>query len=103
MVLVLRRCIRIIYMRTALYLIPSLLWSVLIRVELRNCPLPGTKTFGLLPLSYVVYPINMPVVKINHYKTVSFTHFTYSITSRITRLRSGSLQHNYIYYCIIFL
>ena len=24
----------------------------------------------------------------------------YIYTSRITRLRSGSLQHNYIYYCI---
>ena len=33
-----------------LYLIPLLLWLVLIHVELRNCPVPGTKTFGLLPL-----------------------------------------------------
>ena len=35
-------------MRIALYLISLLLWLVLIHVELRNCPVPGTKTFGLL-------------------------------------------------------
>ena len=48
--LVLRRCLRIISVSTAIYLIPSLLWFVLIHVELRNCPVPGTKTFGPLPL-----------------------------------------------------
>ena len=43
MVLVLRRCLRIISGMTALYVIPSLLWLVLIQVELGNCPVPGTK------------------------------------------------------------
>ena len=42
MVLVLRRCLRILSVRTILYLIPSLLRLVLIHVELRNCPVPGT-------------------------------------------------------------
>ena len=57
MVLVLRRCLRILYVRTALYIISSLLWLVLIYVELRNCPVLDTKTFGLLPLCSVMYPI----------------------------------------------
>ena len=56
MVLVLRRCLQILSVRTALYLISSLLWLVLIHVELRNCPELGTKTFGILPLCSVTYP-----------------------------------------------
>ena len=50
-------CLRILSVRTTLYLIPMLLWLVLIHVELRNCPVPGTKPFGLLPLCSVVNPI----------------------------------------------
>ena len=57
LVVVLRRCLRIISVRTAIYLIPSLLWLVIIHVELRNCPVPGTQTFGPLPLCSVVNPI----------------------------------------------
>ena len=41
----------------ALYIIPLLLWLVLIHAELRNCPVLGTNTFGLLSLFSVVYPI----------------------------------------------
>ena len=44
MVLVLRRCQRILSPRTSLYIIPSLLWLVLIHVDLRNLPVSGTKT-----------------------------------------------------------
>ena len=53
MVLVLRRCLRILSVRTALCLIPSLLWLVLIHAELRNCPVPGTiiRMTILFPLS----------------------------------------------------
>ena len=47
----------IISVRTALYITPSLLWLVLTHVELRNCPVPGTKTFGPLPLCSVENPI----------------------------------------------
>ena len=79
MVLVLLRCLRIISVRIALYIIPSLLWLVLIHVELGNCPVPGTKTFGPLPLCSVVNPIKYSMVKIPHYNTVSFTHFANSI------------------------
>ena len=43
MVLVLRRCLRILSVRTALCIIPSLLWLVLIHVELGNCPVPGAR------------------------------------------------------------
>ena len=57
MVLVLRHCLRIMSVRTTLYLISSLLWLVLIHVELRNCLVLGTTTFGLLPLCSVMYPI----------------------------------------------
>ena len=39
-----------------------------------------------------------------HQSTPGLHSFTkLSFTSRITRLRSGSLQHNYIYQCILFL
>ena len=38
MVLAFQRCRQILSVRTALYLIPSLLWLVLIHVELGNCP-----------------------------------------------------------------
>ena len=63
MVLVLRRCLRILSVRIALYLIPLLLWLVLIHVELRNCPVPGT-TFGLLPLcSHLIFPwLKSPII-----------------------------------------
>ena len=44
MVLVLRRCQRILSARTSLYIIPSLLWLVLIHVDLRNLPVSGTQT-----------------------------------------------------------
>ena len=57
LVLVLRRCLRIISVRTALYIILSLLWLVILHVELRNCPVPGTKTCGPLHLCSVVNPI----------------------------------------------
>ena len=57
MVLVLRRCLRILSVRIALYLIPSLLWLVLILVELGNCHVPGTQMFGPLPQCSVVNPI----------------------------------------------
>ena len=52
MVLVLQRCLRILYVRIAQYIIPSLLllFDFLIHVELRNCPVPGTNTFGPLHL-----------------------------------------------------
>ena len=43
--------------RGSIYLILLRLWLVLIHVELRNCPVPGTKTFGPLPLCSVVRPI----------------------------------------------
>ena len=56
MVLLFRRCLRVLSVRIALYLISLLLWLVLIHVELRNCPVPSTKTVGLLPLFSVVYP-----------------------------------------------
>ena len=69
----LRHYPQILSVKTTLYLIPPLLWLVLIHIELR----PGTTTFGLLHLCSVVYPM----VKIPHYNTVSFTHFTYSIKS----------------------
>ena len=60
MVLVLRHCQHILSVKTTLYLIPSLLWLVLIHVELRNCPIPGTTTVGLLPhvlcsVSHLIY------------------------------------------------
>ena len=57
MVLVLQRCLRIPSVRIALYLLPLLLWLVPIHAELRNCPVLGTTTFGILPLCSVVYPI----------------------------------------------
>ena len=38
MVLVLRRCLRILSVMTVLYIIPSLLWLVIIHIELINCP-----------------------------------------------------------------
>ena len=47
-VIVLRRCQRISDVMTALYIIPSLLWLVLIHVELRNCHVLGTTIVGLL-------------------------------------------------------
>ena len=61
MVLVLRRCLRIISVMTALYLISSLLWLVLIPVELRNCPLLGNKnvwssTPVLCSVSHLIFP-----------------------------------------------
>ena len=56
MVLVLRHCQQILSVKTTLYLIPALLWLVLTHVELRNCPVLGTETVGLLPLCSVVYP-----------------------------------------------
>ena len=37
MLLELRRCLRILSVRSALYVISSLFWLVLIHVELRNC------------------------------------------------------------------
>ena len=36
MVLVLQRCLRILSVRIALYIIPSLLWLVLLHVELKG-------------------------------------------------------------------
>ena len=54
MVLVLQRCLRIPYVRIALYLILLRLWLVIIHVELKNCPVPGTNTFGPLPPCSVV-------------------------------------------------
>ena len=63
MVRVLRRCPLILSVRTALYLIPSLLWLVRIHVELRNCPVSDAKTFGLLPLCIVVYHLIFPWLK----------------------------------------
>ena len=54
MVLVLRHCQPILSVKTTIYLIPSLLWLVLIHVELRNCPVLCTITFGLLPVCTVV-------------------------------------------------
>ena len=56
-VLVLQRCLLIPSVRIALYIILLRLWLVLIHVELRNCPVPGTKTFGPLPLCSVMSPI----------------------------------------------
>ena len=56
-------------MRIALYLIviPLLLWLVLIHVESRNCPVSGTKTFGLRHLcssvSHLIFPwLKSPII-----------------------------------------
>ena len=46
MVVLFRHCRRVLSVRIPLYIIPLLLWSVLIHVELRNCPVPGTQTVG---------------------------------------------------------
>ena len=48
--------LRIPSVRIALYIIPLLLWLVIIPAELRNCPVLGTTSFGILPMCSVVYP-----------------------------------------------
>ena len=64
MVLVLRCCQRILSVRTALYLIPLLLWLVLIHVELRNCPVSDTKTTPVLcSVSHLIFPwLKSPII-----------------------------------------
>ena len=66
MVLVFQRCRQILSVRTALYLIPSLLWLVLIHVELGNCPVPGTKTSStpvLCNVSHLIFPwLKSPII-----------------------------------------
>ena len=60
MVLLFRRCLQVLSVRIALYLISLLLWLVLIHVELRNCPVPGTKTWSSTPVlcsvSHLIFP-----------------------------------------------
>ena len=51
-------------MRIALYLISLLLWLVLIHVELRNCPVPGTTTFwSSTPVLCSVFHLIFPWLK----------------------------------------
>ena len=79
MVLALRHCQQIIYVKTTLYIIPALLWLVLTHVELINCSVLGTQTVVLLPCALLCIPFNISMVEIPHYNTVSFTHFTNNI------------------------
>ena len=68
MVLVLRHCQQILFVKTTLYLIPSLLWLVLIHVELRNFPVPCTNNFWsstpvLCSVSRVIFPwLKSPII-----------------------------------------
>ena len=69
MVLVLRRCLQILSVRTALYLISSLLWLVLIHVELRNCPVlvrhknVWSSTPVLCNVSHLIFPwLKSPII-----------------------------------------
>ena len=68
MVLVFRRCRQILYVRTALYIIPSLLWLVIIHVELGNGHVPDTKnvlysTPVLCSISHLIFPwLKSPII-----------------------------------------
>ena len=68
MVLVLQHCLRIPSVRILLYLILLRLWLVIIHFGLRNCPEPGTTTFGpLTPVlcceSHLIFPwLKSPII-----------------------------------------